>query len=169
MFLSPIMCVQCLVIKIQYPYVIVHHISLYQWKKNLHICFSTTIYIFYIASKVTTLKTTVCDDKIRNVFVLVLRNQKVILIISISINSINQYTVDVSSLKHKVTFQTIFTQPFDYSTKEKLLKYFQSIQTDKVSFKESKRLEAKGILRCIFTKGNKSCIGFNIDYTESQA
>ena len=104
--------------------------------KHLHICFSTTIYIFYIASKVTTLQTTVCDE--------------VILIISISINNIKQYAVDVFSLKHKVTFQTIFTQPFDYSTKEKLLKYFQSIQTDKVSFKESNRLEAKGIFKIYF-------------------
>ena len=103
--------------------------------------------------KLTTLKTAVCD----------------LLIISISIYNINQYANDVSSLKHKVTFQAIFTQPFDYSTKEKLLKYFQSIQSDKDSFKESNRLEAKGIFKMYFAIGNKSCIGFNIDYTESKA
>ena len=96
----------------------------------------TTIYTFYIESKVTTLKIAICDE--------------VVLIISISINNINQYANNVASLKHKATFQTIFTQPFDYSTKEKLLKYFQSIQTDKVSFRESNRLEAKGILKMYF-------------------
>ena len=123
--------------------------------KHLHICFLTTIYIFYIVSKVNS----------------EIRNQKIILIISISINNINQYVVDGSSLKlnHKFPFQMSFTQPFDNSTKEKLLKYFQSIQSDKGGFKESNRLEAKGILRCIFAKGNKSCIGFNIDNSESQA
>ena len=104
--------------------------------KHLHIYSLATIYTFYIELKVTTLKTAVCDE--------------VVLIISISINNINQYANNVASLKHKATFQTIFTQPFDYSTKEKLLKYFQSIQTDKDSFKESNRLEAKGIFKMYF-------------------
>ena len=135
MFLFPIMCVQCLVIPIQYPYVIVRHISLYQRNETFaYLLYDNYLYILY-------------RIKGNNSEV---RNQKVILIISISINSIDQYAVDVSSLKHKVTFQTIFTQPFDYSTKEKLLKYFQSIQTDKVSFKESNRLEAKGIFKMYF-------------------
>ena len=138
MFLFPIMCVQCLVIKIQYPYVIVYHISLYQWNETFaYLLFDNYLYILYsIKGKLW-----------KQLFAM---NQKIILIISISINSINKYPVDVSSLKHKVTFQTIFTQPFDYSTKEKLLKYFQSIQTDKDSFKESNRLEAKGIFKMYF-------------------
>ena len=124
----------------------VYNVSLYQYNtpmslfaiylsingtKHLHIYSLTTIYTFYIESKVV-------------------RKQKVVLIISISINNINQYANNVASLKHKATFQTIFTQPFDYSTKEKLLKYFQSIQTDKDSFKESNRLEAKGIFKMYF-------------------
>ena len=137
MFLFPIMCVQCLVIKIQYPYVIVYHISLYQWNETFaYLLFDNYLYILYsIKGKLWKI-----------------RNQKIILIISISINNINQYVVDGSSLKlnHKFPFQMSFTQPFDNSTKEKLLKYFQSIQSNKGGFKESNRLEAKGIFKTYF-------------------
>jgi len=49
MFLFPIMCVQCLVIKIQYPYVIVHHISLYQWNETFaYLLFDNYLCILYI-------------------------------------------------------------------------------------------------------------------------
>ena len=48
MFLFPIMCVQCLVIKIQYTYVIAHHISLYQWNETFaYLLFDNYLCISY--------------------------------------------------------------------------------------------------------------------------
>ena len=48
MFLFPIMCVQCLVIPIQYPYVIVRHISLYQRNETFaYLLYDNYLYILY--------------------------------------------------------------------------------------------------------------------------
>ena len=46
--LFPIMCVQCLVIPIQYPYVIVRHISLYQRNETFaYLLFDNYLYMLY--------------------------------------------------------------------------------------------------------------------------